>query len=229
MFTKIIDYFNSNYDKYVCIIENLKLTKLEVEFLGEKSVAFKILPSNILMVAGDLSELENYLSEDFSASVIFTPNEDVAKVIAGKKGLSVNPCKQYFYNRYNIDNSSVVVKKLEPTFENAKIVSENYTLNYSIDEIIKLLQNRFILGGFVDGKLCGFVGMHEERSVGLLEVLKDFRRKGYGSILLKSAVNYFLDNNFAAFSHVRSNNIASIKLHEEIGARLFDEEVYWIF
>ena len=61
------------------------------------------------------------------------------------------------------------------------------------------------------------------------EVLKDYRRKGYGSVLLKSTVNYFLKNNYPAFSHVRSDNQASIKLHAEIGAKLAKSEVYWLF
>ena len=57
---------------------------------------------------------------------------------------------------------------------------------------MELLNSRFILGGYLGDNLVGFCGMHEERSVGLLEVLKDYRRKGYGSVLLKSTVNYFL-------------------------------------
>lgn len=228
MFTKILDYFNKDYDKYVCIIENLKHTKLDLEFLGSKSIAFKILPSNILMVAGDFLEVKDYLLNCSYPKVTFTPDSEIADFIEKHKGFSKNPCKQYFYNRYN-DSDNIRVKKLSPNTKNAKMISDNYTLNYSVEEVTSLLKDRFILGGYIGGNLVGFCGMHEERSVGLLEIFKDYRRKGYGSALLKSTVNYFLDNNYSAFSHVRCDNIASIKLHAEIGARECKDEVFWLF
>ena len=45
-----------------------------------------------------------------------------------------------------------------------------------------------MLGAFVDGTLAGFAGFHGEGSIGLLEVLPAYRRRGLGEALLRGAV-----------------------------------------
>ena len=42
-----------------------------------------------------------------------------------------------------------------------------------------------MLGAFVDGTLAGFAGFHGEGSIGLLEVLPAYRRRGLGEALLR--------------------------------------------
>ena len=40
-----------------------------------------------------------------------------------------------------------------------------------------------IFGAFVDGRLAGFVGEHHEGSMGMLEVVPEFRRRGIAQAL----------------------------------------------
>ncbi|MFQ9917932.1 MAG: GNAT family N-acetyltransferase [Flavonifractor plautii] len=50
-----------------------------------------------------------------------------------------------------------------------------------------------MLGAFVDGTLAGFAGFHGEGSIGLLEVLPAYRRRGLGEALLRGAVRLALE------------------------------------
>ncbi len=227
MINALIETLNKDYLKYVCIIENLKSDNKEILYLSSTSVAFKILPSNIVMIAGEVGFEKAVEKALFHEGIFFTPNAEIKKLLEEKKGIKSISCKQYLYGRQEIENSQVEIKKLSATQENIKVVKDNYTLGYSEAEIRHLLSDRLILGGFVDGEICGFVGMHEELSVGLLEVLDKFKRRGIGSILLKTCVNYFLDNNFVPFCHVRSENLASIELHKKLNCEPCSEEVYW--
>ena len=223
----IHDILNKNYLKYVCIIENLKSEDKEILYLSSSCVAFKILPSGIIMLAG-ISDYENAVNSVINLSgTFFTPDGEIKDLLTKKKGLKTYPCKQYLYGRQVVEPMDIEIKRLTPTKENVKFVCENYSLGYTESQVYHVLKDRLLLGGYKNGKICGFVGMHEELSVGLLEVLKDFKRQGIGSYLLKTCVNYFLDNSLVPFCHVRSENIASIELHKKLNCKPYEYDVYW--
>jgi tRNA (guanine37-N1)-methyltransferase len=226
MVNRLIENFSKNYLKYVCIIENLKSKDKEVLYLSKTSVAFKILPSNIVMIAGEKDLDKAVLSvADFSAT-FFSPEEEV-KVLLEKKGLKPCRCKQYLYGVQQVENAMVDFKKLLCDDETIDFVQKNYSLGYTKEQVSHVLSDRALYGGFVNGEICGFVGVHEELSVGLLEVLEKFKRKGIGSFLLKTCVNEVIKSGYTAFCHVRSENVASIELHKKLNCQPYSEEVYW--
>lgn len=225
----LIENLNKNYEKYVCIIENLKNSEYETLYVSKTSICFILKPSNIIMVAGVDGDIVNAVNAIKSVtSVIFTPDENAVLLINKRFNLKVVDCFQYGYFKYDVDNELCLVKKIEPTIENAEFISKNYTLSYSIEEIMSLLLDKFMLGGYIGDEICAFIGMHEERSVGLLEVFEKFRRKGIGEFMVKKAVNYFIDNGFTPFSHVRCDNLPSINMQNKLKAKKLEEKVYWL-
>lgn len=84
-------------------------------------------------------------------------------------------CYQAVYNQTSISiqyPSHVSISLL--TNEHALMIKENYRY---IDELI---ENKHMWGLFVYGELAGFIGIHDEGSMGLLEVLPSYQRHGYG-------------------------------------------------
>ncbi|MBQ3234873.1 MAG: GNAT family N-acetyltransferase [Clostridia bacterium] len=226
MINALIEKFSENYLKYVCIIENLKSQDKEILYISNFSVAFRLIPSNIVMLAG-VSDYENAVNAVPNlSSTIFTPDEEFKSLLIDR-GLGAIECKQYLYGDQQVESGEVEIKKLSATNENVKLVKENYSLNYTDEQIVNVLSGRFLLGGFIGGEICGFVGMHDELSVGLLQVLPKFKRRGIGSILLKTCVNYCIDNNFVPFCHVRSENFASIELHKKLNCKVYENNVFW--
>ncbi len=227
MINALIETLNKNYLKYVCIIENLKHGEKEFFYLSKTSVAFKILPSGIIMIAGS-GDIENaVLSVKHLKGTFFTPDVEVKGFINEHLSLKEYPCLQYLYGKQDIEIKDIEFKKLGYDNETVEFVAKNYSLGYTKEQVYHVLKDKMLFGGYVNGEICGFVGQHEELSVGLLEVLEKFKRRGVGSFLLKTCVNYFIDNGLVPFCHVRSENTASIELHKKLNCEPYECMVYW--
>jgi ribosomal protein S18 acetylase RimI-like enzyme len=87
-----------------------------------------------------------------------------------------------------------------------------------------------MLGIFEGGELAGFIGTHSEGSIGLLEVLPAFRRRGL-AILLESAM---MRNQQALgcvpYAQIKQGNEASIALHKKLGMEVTEEaSLCWLY
>ena len=86
-----------------------------------------------------------------------------------------------------------------------------------------------MLGAFVDGTLAGFAGFHSEGSIGLLEVLPAYRRRGLGEALLRGAVRLALERGQYAFGQVLIDNAPSLALQKKVGKTQSEQPLYWLF
>ena len=66
---------------------------------------------------------------------------------------------------------------------------------------------------------------HLDGTTGGLYVKPEFRKKGYGYILLKEGFSKV--TKFVRHSQVALDNIASIKLHEKLNCVKADITIYW--
>lgn len=83
-------------------------------------------------------------------------------------------------------------------------------------------------GAFAGELLAGFIGVHEEGSIGMLEVLPAYRRKGIGAALEAYMVNLFLERGFTPYGQVGTDNPASEKMQEKLGLCFSREEIFWL-
>lgn len=90
---------------------------------------------------------------------------------------------------------------------------------------------RGVLGAFPTGsnQPAGFVGFHEEGSIGMLEVLPAYRRRGVGEALLRGAVRLALERGQYAFGQVFTDNQASLALQRKVGMTVSKDTLYWLF
>ena len=85
-----------------------------------------------------------------------------------------------------------------------------------------------MFGAFKDGELAGFIGLHEEGSMGMLEVLPAFRRMGVGSLLVATLCRFLMERGLTPFSQFTVDNLASRALHESMGFSISTEFVFWL-
>ena len=85
-----------------------------------------------------------------------------------------------------------------------------------------------MLGAFIDKKLVGFIGTHEEGSIGILEVLPQYRKRGIGEMLQKYATNLALSQDRIPYGQVKVNNENSIKLQKKLGFEISNDTVSWL-
>ncbi len=68
-----------------------------------------------------------------------------------------------------------------------------------------------------EGKLAGFIGFHEDGSMGLLEIFPEYRKLGIGRALEKFLINCCLDRGWVPYGQVFCDNEKSFSLQSHLG------------
>lgn len=83
-------------------------------------------------------------------------------------------------------------------------------------------------GAFFQGELVGFIGMHDEGSIGMLWISPDFRGKKLAQALETVLVNEGLDRGEIPYGQIRPMNQPSLCLQEKLGLYLSRTPVFWM-
>ena len=105
---------------------------------------------------------------------------------------------------------------------------EHYDL-ISPQELAEVVRRRSILLGYSQGHLAGFIGEHLEGSMGILYVLPEYRRKGFGEALQKHLIAKTMEKGFVPFGQVEKDNVNSLRLQEKIGMTRSDRLIVWMW
>jgi GNAT superfamily N-acetyltransferase len=85
-----------------------------------------------------------------------------------------------------------------------------------------------MLGAFYRSEPAGFVGVHDEGSMGMLEVFPGFRRLGIGSALGAYMIKNELQRGHIPYDEYFAGNLASRNLQEKLGFSFSDQPVIWM-
>ncbi|MGI6699039.1 MAG: GNAT family N-acetyltransferase [Christensenellales bacterium] len=111
--------------------------------------------------------------------------------------------------------------------EHLHIILENYA-HITEEKAREDLQNGDILGAYVEGELAGFIGFHEEGSIGMLVVLPAYRRMGLGFQLEGAAINRQLSQGLPPYCQVRVDNEPSQQLQKKLGMIRCETPCLWM-
>lgn len=92
----------------------------------------------------------------------------------------------------------------------------------------RCIANGPMLVGEADGVPAGFIGWHPEGSMGLLEVLPAYRRRGLAYALEAAAIAYDLARGCRPYAHIYTGNAASLALQKKLGMVWDEEPLYWL-
>lgn len=107
-------------------------------------------------------------------------------------------------------------------------VKEHYR-NVSDEEyLLGRLRSGVMFGAFAGGEPAGFIGMHEEGSMGMLEVLPRFRRKGIALMLETFQANRLLKAGMVPYAQIKAGNAASVALHHRLGFHMSGYSICWL-
>lgn len=120
----------------------------------------------------------------------------------------------------------VELRELDPSW--ARWAAERYSGGWSDLAYMEGVAKRGLLGAFVEGEGAGFIGFHAEGSMGLLEVLPPYRRRGIGTLLERAAIALALRRGQYAFGQVETDNHRSLALQKKLGLTLSEEPLFWI-
>ena len=118
------------------------------------------------------------------------------------------------------------IRKLGLEFSQA--VYDNYSTFSDKPYVEARIREGVMHGAFRNGELMGFIGMHAEGSVGMLEVLPNCRRQGAAAALMAYQVNWCLERGYVPFSQIFLGNEASLRLHQKMGFTVSEKPLFWV-
>jgi len=129
-------------------------------------------------------------------------------------------CYGFRYTKKEPPSSSAVfdIKKL--TTEHFPVVREHYRTVDDDEYIQERIESGALFGAFEGGALLGFAGEHSEGSLGLLEVLPQYRRRGVASALASFLIAKQLSRGYVPYAHALCTNAASIAMQVKLGFRI---------
>ena len=107
-------------------------------------------------------------------------------------------------------------------------LAEHYSHDFGGAAYMEGAVERGLIAAFVEGEPAGFVGFHEEGSIGMLEVLPRFRRRGLGEVLQRAAIDLALERGQLPFGQIIDGNDASLALQRKLGMAVSRTTLFWL-
>lgn len=218
----------------VNIIESIRRGTAEILFQSMDGILIKDIEADLYLISAESME-------SAKKAIMFIPRE--AKLILAHQKFYCSlieekcnvKCSMSTYHAVWTSLKHIKIPDFEGelkslTLDNLKDVKENYKMFEVVgEENIKnsIIKNKLI-GAFINNNLCGFIGEHEEGSIGMLEVFGEYRRRGIGAILESAAINKALDEGRIPFGEVIIDNEISLRLQKKIGLEISREKLYWM-
>lgn len=153
---------------------------------------------------------------------------DIFEVTGEKETL---PCMQTSYNKETPvkipETDRITYRRL--TMEDLDFVCRTYRYGENDSRYLSDRISHGMIGAF-DGKRCvGFIGEHSEGSMGILEVIPEYRRRGIATALEGMMINKKLKEGRIPYDHVVLGNDASLGLQKSLGMDKAEGIVTWLF
>ena len=140
----------------------------------------------------------------------------------------IAPCWQAYYPKQEPIEMPDVCEVRPFRKEDIPFLMEHYKTIPFREYFEERIEAGDLFAGYRDGKLCAFIGFHDDGSGGMLEVLPEFRRLGIGSALEIFLHNEALRRGWTPYGQIFVGNEASKKLQESLGLIVSEDAIYWM-
>ncbi len=214
---------------YIHMIEGLRRGRAEILCWEGEEILLYDRRCRLCMISASSAERgERLLSlapeetESFVVSQAF-----FMEMLCGGEAYEVHSeCRQLLYTqRVPLPVKHKDIRKL--TSAHLDYVSGHYDYD-GRDYVEARIREGVMYGAFVEDRLVGFIGMHNEGSLGLLYVEEAYRRQGIAVSLEAYAINRILEKGWTPYGHVIVGNQVSFALQEKLGLYRSDRSVWWL-
>jgi 8-oxo-dGTP diphosphatase len=119
------------------------------------------------------------------------------------------------------------VADLSTTDASYIFVNSKYKEYLSVEYIVERINNGIGLGIFQNEKLVAWAITHDDGAIGFLNVLEEYRGKGYGTYVTVAMIKKLLELGEVPFVHIEEENQKSMNLALKAGFRK-DRRIGWI-
>jgi tRNA (guanine37-N1)-methyltransferase len=219
----VFDLLNQDYYLNYPLIHALE-HGAELIAADENGVAiYRYRPDFLLLSGPNPLALVNDLP---GPDLIFLCGSQSARAVAAHFGLEEDyECYQLYYPHQTIESDL----PLEPiTLKDLDFVLEHYH-RLEPEEVEQAIQEERIFGLRDNNKLFAFIGLHEDHAMGMLHILPEYRRQGWGERLERALTAKVLAMGELPYGQVFTGNNASMRLQEKLGFVQCSDKVYWMW
>ncbi|MBQ6431860.1 MAG: GNAT family N-acetyltransferase [Oscillospiraceae bacterium] len=191
--------------------------------LEEEQDGFCVLMSDILDGKTLLERLRALQLPPFSLATV--KSVDARRALEREYGFDgCNPCTQWVYCLP--EPPQYPACDIRPlTADYAETAGEQYHQNF--DYVRDRIAAGKMWGLFEDGTLAGFIGVHTEGAMGMLEIYPAYRKRGYGYALEAFLIGRQMETGATPYCHVIDGNDASVRLQKKLGLQKADLPAIW--
>ena len=222
---KALEFLNKDYLLNVDMIECIRRDICRILYASDKAVLIVADSGWVHMLSCEDRELGLELIKTHQPPWVVLHQMDMREAVAGLGYRIGDECWQSAYTKTTpMEETLADIRRLDRRF--LKRIADNYELADE-GEIAALLDAGVIYGAFAGGDLAGFIGRHEEGSVGMLFVFPQFRRMGIAEALERNYVNRELAEGNVAYGQIFVGNTPSRQLQEKLGMDFSDKFICW--
>ena len=217
----------------------------------EEKILLRDKDTGIVYYTGDSMAFLQNLSESVKKSIhkIVLHNRELAEEVCQLFGLQdILVCYQSVYTQrekmsvsglYRPDGQptemGLVIRPL--TMEQCDVVKNTYELledaaeddEYGFHYVEERIQSGCMYGAFVDDELAGYIGIHDDGSMGMLHVLEQYRGRKIAKALETYLINYGLELGQIPYGQVEEGNEISASLQKSLGLHMSKTPVVWLW
>lgn len=218
-----LEYLNLDYHLNYPLIRAIKQGASVL--LANPEIVAVIKPDpNFILLAG--ANPIPYLNQLPPAELIEICGSHCIPQVAAHFGFeNILECEQYYYPHPQI-TSDLQLERLQQ--EDLDFVMEHYH-RLDRDEVFHAINEGRLFGKRDQGKLFAFIGLHDDFSMGMLEVLPTYRRQGWGEKLERALIAHLLSIGELPYGHVVLGNENSLHLQEKLGFTRCSDTVTWMW
>ena len=186
----------------------------------------------IYMLACDSSELackwlKKHKTGDYQVVAVF--DEAVAAFVHREYGLqNTLECYQAVHTDDNIPECDTDLSIRTADMNDYQAIVSRYD-KITPEELQMVIERKELFIGMYNGQMAGFAGRHLEGSIGILEVLPQYRKRGFGKALECFMIKYMKNQGLTAFCQVETDNEVSLGLQRRLGYTIPKEKVYFLY
>ena len=222
---KALAFLNKDYLLNVDMIECIRRDICQIVYASDEAVLIAADGGWVWMLSCEDKALGLALIRTHQPPWVVLHQMDMREAVAGLGYRIGDECWQSAYTKTTpMEETLADIRRLDRRF--LKRIADNYELADE-EEIAALLDAGVIYGAFAGGDLAGFIGRHEEGSVGMLFVFPQFRRMGIAEALERNYVNRELAEGNVAYGQIFVGNTPSRQLQEKLGMDFSDKFICW--
>lgn len=234
MNTSSVRYLSQNVLKNIDMLEILHVASSETLVSGDSGTLLR--NGNLYLLSCEANASSAFLPlliKDLDGDpdrMIVLHGPELREPLLQDHGFSlVMDCRHAIYQKtdpvsYSLPENTEI-RRLDQT--HLDFVHRHY---HTVDDVgyIRERIEEGMFGVFLEGQIVGFAGTHDERSMGLLEILPEYRRLGLAYALEAHIINDLLLCGRVPFCQVSIQNEPSLALQRKLGLTISNSVIHWL-